>query len=526
MLGPDGAFGRPPGTAPPEAWPSPDSVGVGACRKRPAASPPGAGTGTGTGTGAVDRSVASLDCCFASALTLKRARTAISPGELRLDRDMEAMASGEKGGGERESDRGPWIALDDRGQRHGYGYGHGHGHGRQPRRPHAPQAQERRPWRGSRPLVLRSEDGTVLVRRDPVDPLRLRVSVTFPTGTNPYEMSGWGVMVHDLTRAGRGGGWVPEEAPPLGQPSGLRETWTYAVDVPRMYPHQPPQVRSITREGRSAPWPGTVGELVRDQRRRQQQQQSGGGGGGGTSASHRGRPGPPPVEQVVVSSSGSRGGEGGAECNWDGDDEMTGIVWPGSDMEGGRGGGKNMGTVETYAAWSPISRLSDLVGYLADLPTRRMREWEGRGGNEGGGGGGGAGGGAGGGGTLGGVMVPSPKRRHAAERLQQPPPSAHARSDQPFQSLDHQRRRLSSSEGGGANSSSLSSSFHHGYVAGLKPNRFDKGFDRGGLWSGVGAGAGAGAGAATGPSSARAGQDLGQWKEDPSALDAEMDDTI
>ena len=121
-------------------------------------------------------------------------------------------------------------------------------------------------------------------------------------------------------------------------------------------------------------------------------------------------------------------------------------------------------------------------------------------------------------------MVPSPKRRHAAERLQQPPPSAHARSDQPFQSLDHQRRRLSSSEGRGANSSSLSSSFHHGYVAGLKPNRFDKGFDRGGLWSGVGAGAGAGA--ATGPSSARAGQDLGQWKEDPSALDAEMDDTI
>ena len=199
-------------------------------------------------------SLSSLDCFNTIGSSLKRVKISTSPGELRLNKDIEAMARG-----------------------HGNGRGHAHGHGVRQR----PQRSAELEWisvdesgggaaaGGSSNSIsmnnnnnnpsggvhyhrtLQSTDGTVIVRRDVVDPLRLRISVTFRT-ERPWEMRGWGVMAHS-------------------NPRESYETWTYLVQIPRMYPHSPPLVQRITREGGSLP--SNITELVQQQQRRQQQEQ-------------------------------------------------------------------------------------------------------------------------------------------------------------------------------------------------------------------------------------------------------------
>lgn len=105
--------------------------------------------------------------------------------------------------------------------------------------------------------ALRSADGTIVVRRDIVDPLRLRISVTFRTNENPWQMVGWGVMRHNNT-SNNGGSSHSADGPsngPHASSSSCYETWNYLVQIPRMYPHSPPLIVRITREGGTSALP-------------------------------------------------------------------------------------------------------------------------------------------------------------------------------------------------------------------------------------------------------------------------------
>ena len=323
-------------------------------------------------------SLSSLDCFNSIGSSLKRVKISTSPGELRLNKDIEAMAHGQTGHGHRN------------GNGHQYVYGgHEAHHGVQQRQQSAElewiSVDESGGGGGtsnctmsSNPecgvqyhRTLQSSDGTVIVRRDIVDPLRLRISVTFRT-ERPWEMRGWGVMAHS-------------------DPSDIYETWTYLVQIPRMYPHSPPLVRRITREGGSMP--SNITELVRQQRQQHQQEQQmrqqqlahqySSESKADTaaiplspSATHGCPSGPPMVERIIISSNPSMHPPS-AE-----DGEMTGICID-SDPSSSAGSDPLTGTMATFGGWSPISRLSDLVAFLAELPVKRLEAWAARGGTGG-----------------------------------------------------------------------------------------------------------------------------------------------
>mmetsp|Transcript_34753 Transcript_34753/g.76322 ORF Transcript_34753/g.76322 Transcript_34753/m.76322 type:complete len:693 (-) Transcript_34753:57-2135(-) len=337
-------------------------------------------------------SLSSLDCFNTIGSSLKRVKISTSPGELRLNKDIEAMAHG-----------------------HGHGRGHAHGHGVRQR----PQRSAELEWisvdesgggaacgvsgnsisisssnsnSNSNNIAsngglhyhrtLQSTDGTVIVRRDVVDPLRLRILVTFRT-ERPWEMRGWGVMAHSSARESY-------------------ETWTYLVQIPRMYPHSPPLVQRITREGGSMP--SNITELVQQQRQQEQEQRMrlqqhqhqqhqlshqyssestaerrnlSNWATIPSAARHGGPNGPPMVERIIVSSNPSIHPPSAEEG------EMTGICID-SDPTAAGGSDPLTGTMATFGGWSPISRLSDLVSFLAELPVKRLEAWAARGGTGGG----------------------------------------------------------------------------------------------------------------------------------------------
>ena len=259
--------------------------------------------------------------------------------------------------------------------------------------------------------ALRSADGTIVVRRDVVDPLRLRISVTFRTNENPYwNMVGWGVYNNNTSSGGssHSTNGVSNNVPHASSSSPCYETWHYLVQIPRMYPHSAPLVVRITREGGTSE-PSTIPELVRKQRQEQQkqmqqqqrqqnqfQQQHSFRQYSSENTAERSvhpsvaaaapapvsgapsRPnGPPMVERIIVSSNPSIHPPSAEEG------EMTGIC-----VDDALAGGTDplTSTLATYGGWSPISRLSDLVTFLAELPVKRMSAWSaGRGRSAGGG---------------------------------------------------------------------------------------------------------------------------------------------
>ena len=232
--------------------------------------------------------------------------------------------------------------------------------------------------------ALRSADGTIVVRRDIVDPLRLRISVTFRTNENPWQMVGWGVMKNNNTS--NGGSSHSTDGVlngPHASSSSCYETWHYLVQIPRMYPHSPPLIVRITREGGTSA-PSTIPELVQKQRQEhqqmQQQQKTFQQYSSENTAERGSHPsvaapapmsarssGPPMVERIIVSSNPSIHPPSAEEG------EMTGICVDSDALAGGSD--PLTSTLATYGGWSPISRLSDLVAFLAELPVKRLAAW-------------------------------------------------------------------------------------------------------------------------------------------------------
>ena len=342
--------------------------------------------GVGGGASATQResssaSLSSLDCFNSIGSSLKRVKISTSPGELRLNKDIEVMAHNVLGGNGERSDGNEvqWISLDEPGGNNSSANGSSaSGGGSSNGGVHYHRA-------------LRSADGTIVVRRDIVDPLRLRISVTFRTNENPWQMVGWGVMRHDNT-SNRGGSSHSADGPsngPHASSSSCYETWNYLVQIPRMYPHSPPLIVRITREGGTSA-PSTIPELVQKQRQeqqqmqqqqRQQQQQNSFQQYSSENTAERGShpsvaapapmsatsSGPPMVERIIVSSNPSIHPPSAEEG------EMNGICVDSDALAGGSD--PLTSTLATYGGWSPISRLSDLVTFLAELPVKRLAAW-------------------------------------------------------------------------------------------------------------------------------------------------------
>lgn len=260
---------------------------------------------------------------------MKRVKISTSPGELRIDRDLEeAAVAGRRSDVRSANNDIVWIPVDPPTDPNRGGWAD-------------PTALEPRPFapvaaaavaatastcrHAAPPLELRSADGMSVLRRDPVDPLRLRLSTAFVRG------------------------------------SGIDECWTYLLQIPRMYPHSPPRVTRVTQStpqqyqiaGASALQPGSP--------------QAAGG---------HGNEEPPALERIMVtvsppSSLGSfesshheqqRKNEDSAErANFyltsHEDDDLS--RWSEAKFDG----------------WSPISSLMDLLSFLVKLPHERRERW-------------------------------------------------------------------------------------------------------------------------------------------------------
>ena len=125
-------------------------------------------------------SLSSLDCFNSIGSSLKRVKISTSPGELRLNKDIEAMAHNKLGrNGANDGNAIQWVSVDEAGGSIGSATCSGgsssmnNGNASSNGGVHYHRA-------------LRSADGTIVVRRDVVDPHKLRISVTFRTNENPY----------------------------------------------------------------------------------------------------------------------------------------------------------------------------------------------------------------------------------------------------------------------------------------------------------------------------------------------------
>jgi len=324
-------------------------------------------------------SSSSLDCFNSIGSSLKRVKISTSPGELRLNKDIEAMARNKLGiNGANDGNAIQWVSVDEAGGSIGSASASGG----------SSSINNGNAGNGGVHYhrALRSADGSIVVRRDVVDPLRLRISVTFRTNENPYwHMVGWGVYNNNTSSGGSshstdGVSTVPQAS----SSSPCYETWHYLVQIPRMYPHSAPLVVRITREGGMSE-PSTIPELVRKQRQEQQkqmqqqrqqnqfqQQHSFQQYSSENTAERSFHPSvaaaapapvsdaPPMVERILVSSNPSIHPPSAEEG------EMTGICVDKNPLTS---------TLATYGSWSPISRLSDLVTFLAELPVKRLAAW-------------------------------------------------------------------------------------------------------------------------------------------------------
>jgi hypothetical protein len=144
----------------------------------------------------------SIDC-HSIGMSLKRVKISTSPGELRLDRDIESLISGKR-----------WMSTAN----HGLGNNVYHGGASLDRR-------------GSR-IHVELHSHHARLTRDPVDPMRLRLTfldqitssknINAPTDSNNAQRS------------------TSSPLPP--------ERWTFLIEIPRMYPHAPPSITRVTRD--------------------------------------------------------------------------------------------------------------------------------------------------------------------------------------------------------------------------------------------------------------------------------------
>ena len=144
----------------------------------------------------------SPDCSFIGQ-SLKRVKISTSPGELRLDRDIEQLLSGTTK---------QWTSTVN-------------------------NDINNQSWgRGTR---IHSElyCNNARLIRDPVDPLRLRLTCLHqPISTPPQN----NINVHHGTQHLLSHSSSSSPIPP--------ERWTYLIQMPRMYPHFPPLITRVTKD--------------------------------------------------------------------------------------------------------------------------------------------------------------------------------------------------------------------------------------------------------------------------------------
>ena len=135
-------------------------------------------------------------------MSLKRVKISTSPGELRLDRDIESLITGKR-----------WSTAN---------------HGLDNNENHCKSSFDRR---GSRIHVeLYSHHARLM--RDPVDPLRLRLTFLDQITSSKHNDA-----PTDNNNAQRS---TSSPLPP--------ERWTFLIQIPRMYPHAPPSILRVTRD--------------------------------------------------------------------------------------------------------------------------------------------------------------------------------------------------------------------------------------------------------------------------------------
>ena len=146
----------------------------------------------------------SPDCSFIGQ-SLKRVKISTSPGELRLDRDIEQLLNGTTK---------QWTStVNNDINNQGSSWG-----------------------RGTR---IHSElyCNNARLIRDPVDPLRLRLTCLHQPISTPPQNNNFqhGTQQHLLSHSSSSSPIPPER-------------WTYLIQMPRMYPHSPPLITRVTRD--------------------------------------------------------------------------------------------------------------------------------------------------------------------------------------------------------------------------------------------------------------------------------------
>ncbi|KAL7519324.1 hypothetical protein ACHAWX_004791 [Stephanocyclus meneghinianus] len=223
------------------------------------------------------RSTSPLDC-QSIGQSLKRVKISTSPGELRLDRDIELLLSSKT-----------WIST------------------------------ENNPPNGGRINEISSQNARLV--RDPVDPLRLRLTV-------------------------------------LRRPSlHSMEQWMFFIQMPRMYPHVPPVVTRVSRDVGQENFDGCMG-VNRSLTTAAAMVAS--------SAMQRAEP-PVPEHVVIRALPPLRAGDvSSSQCN---DLEMEGFSEDYSE---------DFSPIDAatavYRCWSPVSSLGELIDFLTGIPEKR-REW-------------------------------------------------------------------------------------------------------------------------------------------------------
>mmetsp|Transcript_29977 Transcript_29977/g.56681 ORF Transcript_29977/g.56681 Transcript_29977/m.56681 type:complete len:365 (+) Transcript_29977:231-1325(+) len=240
----------------------------------------------------------SLDC-HSIGQSLKRVKIATSPGELRLDRDIESLVWGKR-----------WTSTAAHNPRpidNGW-----------PRRNNASSP------RGSRIHGELFCHNARLVR-DPVDPLRLRLTYLHPP------------MMAPNNKHMRSSSPLPPER------------WTFLIRMPRMYPHVPPAITRVTRDfvpnneniahlgNMNVDYSASAAILANSAMQSQVE--------------------PPVPEQITIHPLPPTPNSGFHGANEDG----TKI----SDID--------LAT-SVINTWSPVSSLQDLIDFLTGIPARR-REW-------------------------------------------------------------------------------------------------------------------------------------------------------
>lgn len=260
----------------------------------------------------------SLDC-QSIGQSLKRVKISTSPGELRVDRDIENLILGKQwtSTAAQASPAGPIDERRPSPSRYGGGAGSSSP---------VPPSWDWRCGGGGRVHVELFRHDARLVR-DPVDPLRLRLEYLHQPTTSPNNNSA-------------------RPSSPLPQ-----ERWTFCIRMPRMYPHVPPLVKRVTRD--FAPNNENMAHL------------GNANVGYGASAAivansaMQSRVEPPVPEHVLINPLPPTPNSG---------------FHTGNDRHGFKLSDIDLAT-SVFNAWSPVSSLQDLIDFLVGIPARRRQWW-------------------------------------------------------------------------------------------------------------------------------------------------------